>query len=277
MIRKSALLVSTGLFAVATPAFAQTAVSNTDTDKQTAKPTPGATEGAAVQDQASEGQPGDTGNIVITATRRNQALSDVPMAVSAVTAENLRNTGASDIRQLNQIAPSLLVSSTSSEGGAAVARIRGVGTVGDNPGLEGSVGIFIDGVYRSRAGMGLTELGPLDRIEVLRGPQGTLFGRNTSAGLISIITAKPRFEPEVSGQVDVGNYSMRRGELSLNAPLGETVAARIDGVWMKRDGFLKDVISGRRVNDRDRWLLRGQVLFQPSDDFSFRLIGDYSK
>src|SRR6478672_5320379 len=206
MIRKSVLLVSTGLFAIATPAFAQTAVSNTDTDKQAAKPTPGATEGAATQDQAREQQPVDTGDIVITATRRNQALSDVPMAVSAVTAENLKNTGASDIRQLNQVAPSLLVSSTSSEGGAAVARIRGIGTVGDNPGLEGSVGIFIDGVYRSRAGMGLTELGPLDRIEVLRGPQGTLFGRNTSAGLISVITAQPKFAPEFGGEATIGNY-----------------------------------------------------------------------
>ena len=174
--------------------------SNTDTDKQTAQPTPGATEGAAVQDQASEQQPVNTGDIVITATRRNQALSDVPMAVSAVTAKKLRDTRARrDIRQLNQVAPSLLVSSTSSEAGAAVARIRGIGTVGDNPGLESSVGVFIDGVYRSRTGVGLTELGPLDRIEVLRGPQGTLFGRNTSAGLISIITAKPRFQPEFAG------------------------------------------------------------------------------
>ena len=171
MIRKSALLVSTGLFAIATPAFAQTATSNTDTDKQTAQPTPGATEGAAAQDQAREQQPVDTGDIVITATRRNQALSDVPMAVSAVTAENLRNTGATDIRALNQVAPSLNVFSTSSEGGAARANIRGIGTVGDNPGLESSVGIFIDGVYRSRVGAGLSELGPLDRIEVLRGPQ----------------------------------------------------------------------------------------------------------
>ncbi len=119
MIRKSALLVSTGLFAIATPAFAQTAVSNTDSDKQAAKPTPGATEGAATQDQAREQQPIDTGDIVITATRRNQALSDVPMAVSAVTRDNLRNTGATDIRQLNQVAPSLHVFSTSSEGGAA--------------------------------------------------------------------------------------------------------------------------------------------------------------
>ena len=277
MIRKSVLLVSTGLFAIASPAFAQTAVSNTDTDKQAAKPTPGATEGAATQDQAREQQPVDTGDIVVTATRRNQALSDVPMAVSAVTAENLRNTGATDIRQLEQVAPSLMVSSTSSEGGAAVARIRGVGTVGDNPGLEGSVGIFIDGVYRSRAGVALTELGPLDRIEVLRGPQGTLFGRNTSAGLVSIITAKPRFTPEVSGQVDFGNYSMRRFEGSITGPLTDTLAARLDGVYLKRDGFIKDVISGRRINDRDRWLLRGQLLYQPSDNLSLRVIGDYSK
>src|SRR5689334_10684845 len=275
MIRKSAWLFSAGLFAVATPAFGQTAVSNTDTDKQTAQPTPGATEGAATQDQARE--PVNTGEIVITATRRNQALSDVPMAVSAVTAQQLQYTGATDIRQLNQVSPSLLVSSTTSEAGGAVARIRGIGTVGDNPGLEGSVGVFIDGVYRARAGMALTDLGPLDRIEVLRGPQGTLFGRNTSAGLISIITAKPRFEPEIDGQIDAGNYDERRVEGSITGPISSTVAARLDGVYLKRDGFLKDVISGRRVNDRDRWMLRGQVLFQPSDNFSFRLIGDYAK
>jgi outer membrane receptor protein involved in Fe transport len=125
--------------------------------------------------------------------------------------------------------------------------------------------------------MALTDLGPLDRIEVLRGPQGTLFGRNTSAGLISIITAKPRFAPEVSGQLDIGNFGYRRAQASLTGPLSETIAARIDAVWVKRDGFLKDVISGRRLNDQDRWMTRGQILFQPSDDFSFRLIGDYSK
>jgi outer membrane receptor protein involved in Fe transport len=271
-------LLSAAFVAVATPALAQpTAVSNTDTDKAAARPTQGATEGAAVQDQARQQQPVDTSDIVITATRRNEALSDVPMAVSAVNARTLEYTGATDIRQLNQVSPSLLVSSTTSEGGGAVARIRGIGTVGDNPGLESSVGLFIDGVYRNRTGVGLTELGPLDRIEVLRGPQGTLFGRNTSAGLISVITAKPRFTPEVSGQIDVGNYNFRRAEASITGPISDTIAARIDGVWSKRDGFLHDVISGRDVNDRNRWLLRGQVLFQPSDNFSFRLIGDYSK
>jgi outer membrane receptor protein involved in Fe transport len=278
MIRKSMWLVSAGLFVATTPAMAQTATSNTDTDKAAAQPTEGATsEAAAVDDQALSQQPIDTGDIVVTATRRNEALSDVPMAVSAVTAQSLRYTGATDIRQLEQVAPSLLVSSTQSEAGAAVARIRGIGTVGDNPGLESSVGVFIDGVYRSRTGSGLTELGPLDRIEILRGPQGTLFGRNTSAGLISIITAKPRFTPEVSGQVDVGNYDMRRIEASLTGPLSDMIAARIDGVYMRRDGFLKDVNSGKDFNDRNRWLLRGQLLFQPSDDLSVRLIADYSK
>src|SRR4051812_26465677 len=252
MMRKSAWLLSAGLFALTTPAFAQTSQSNTDTDKGPAQPPGGATaEAAAVQDQARSQQPIDTSDIIVTATRRNEALSDVPMAVSAITAQQLEYTGATDIRQLNQVSPSLLVSSTSSEGGAAVARIRGIGTVGDNPGLEGSVGLFIDGVYRSRAGVGLTELGPLDRIEVLRGPQGTLFGRNTSAGLISIITAKPRFTPEVAGQIDIGNYDMRRVELSATGPITSTIAARFDAVYMKRDGFLQDVISGRRVNDRN--------------------------
>ena len=277
-MRKSSWLVSAGLFAVASPAFAQTAQSSTDTDKQAAQPTQGATsEAAAVQDQSREQQPIDTGNIVITATRRNQALSDVPMAVSAVTADTLRNSGASDIRQLTQVAPSLQVFSTTSEGGAARANIRGIGTVGDNPGLEGSVALYIDGVYRSRTGVGLTELGPLDRIEVLRGPQGTLFGRNASAGVISVITAKPQFTPFIAGAASYGNFNMYRFEGSVNAPVGSNIAARLDGVYMKRDGFLTEVVSGRKVNNRDRYLLRGQALFQPNDNFSIRVIGDYSK
>jgi iron complex outermembrane receptor protein len=275
---KSTWLLSAAVLSLATPAFGQTAQSNTDTDKAGAQATQGATsEAAAVQDQAREQQSVDTANIIVTATRRNEALSDVPMAVSAVTAKTLQYSGATDIRQLNQVSPSLLVSSTTSEAGAAVARIRGIGTVGDNPGLESSVGLFIDGVYRARTGIGLTDLGPLDRIEVLRGPQGTLFGRNTSAGLISVITAKPRFQPEVSGQIDVGNYNFRRVQASATGGVSNSVALRLDGVWDKRDGFVTDVISGRKINDRNRWMLRGQMLYKPSDNFSFRLIADYSK
>ena len=273
-MRKSTWLFSAGLIAISMPAYAQ----QTDTDAGQAQPTDGATaEAAAVDSQAIDTAPqGDTSDIVVTATRRNEALSDVPLAVSAVTAETLQNSGASDIRQLTQVSPSLFVSSTSSEAGAGGARIRGIGTVGDNPGLESSVAVFIDGVYRSRIGVGLTELGQVDRVEVLRGPQGTLFGRNASAGLISIITAKPKFKTEVSGEVTVGNYDTRRAELSLTGPVSDTIAARLDGVYYKRDGFLEDVISGRDVNNRDRYLLRGQMLFEPSSDLSFRLIADYS-
>lgn len=281
-MRKSMLLLSAAILAFPASALAQQAnpgqpIEPTGPEsEEEINPPNTAEQGAVATDDLSQ-QPVDSSDIVITATRRNQALSDVPLAVSAVTAENLQMSGATDIRQLNQLSPSLLVSSTQSEAGAGVARIRGIGTVGDNPGLESSVGVFIDGVYRSRTGMGLTELGPLERIEVLRGPQGTLFGRNTSAGLISVITAQPRFEPEVSGAVTVGNYDLRRVEASATGPLSSTLAGRIDGVWMTREGFLEDVISGRDVNDRNRWLLRGQLLFEPSDSFTMRFIADYTR
>ena len=133
MIRKSGWLLSAGLAVLASPAFAQTEPPATETGKPTtAPPTQGvAKQPPAVSNQAREQQPVDTSDIVITATRRNEALSDVPMAVSAVTAKQLEYSGATDIRQLNQLSPSLLVSSTTSEAGAAVARIRGIGDFAD--------------------------------------------------------------------------------------------------------------------------------------------------
>ena len=220
-------------------------------------------------------EPGQ-GDIIVTATRRAQVLSNVPIAVSAVSAEQLKNSGGSDIRQLNQLAPSLLVSSATNDS-SAVARIRGIGTVGENPGLESSVAVFIDGVYRSRTGVGLTELGEIERIEVLRGPQGTLFGRNASAGLINIITAKPSFDLGGTAEFSYGNYNNIRFQGGITGPvLGDKVAFRVDGVYNKRDGFLPDVISGRETQNRDRYLVRGQLLLKPTDDLSIRLIGDYS-
>jgi outer membrane receptor protein involved in Fe transport len=219
----------------------------------------------------------DTNEIIVTATRRSQVLSDVPIAVSAVSAEQLQNSGGTDIRQLNQLAPSLLVSSATNESNGA-ARIRGIGTVGENPGLESSVAVFIDGVYRSRTGVGLTDLGPIERIEVLRGPQGTLFGRNASAGLINITTAMPKFEPGGAAEATYGNFNNIRLMGSLTGPIaGDKVAFRLDGVYNKRDGFLTDVVSGRKLNNRDRYLLRGQLLLKPSDDLTIRLIGDYNQ
>ena len=214
--------------------------------------------------------------IVVTAQGRTQALVDVPVAVNVVSAEELRNSGAADIRELNQVAPSLLVSSTGNEANGS-ARIRGIGTVGDNPGLESSVAVFVDGVYRSRSGNALSELGPIDRVEVLRGPQGTLGGRNSSAGLINIYTAPPEFEFGGYGAFTYGNYDAIKVEAGVNLPLGDTLAARVDGVYFERDGFYNDVVNDVKVNNRDRYLLRGQLLFEPNDDLSVRLTGDYSK
>lgn len=213
--------------------------------------------------------------IVVTAQGRSQLLSDVPVAISAVNAETLQNSGANDIRQLNQVAPSLLVSSTGSEANGS-ARIRGIGTVGDNPGLESSVPVFIDGVYRSRSGIGLNELGEIDRVEVQRGPQGTLGGRNSSAGLISIYSKKPSFTFGGSGELTYGNYDFMRAATSFTGPISEQLAFRVDGVYVKRDGFYRDDQNGRDINNRDRYFLRGQLLFEPSDALSIRLIADYT-
>jgi len=242
-----------------------------------------AQEGAspAVDDTAAAEAENDYDNnaIIVTATRRASPLSDVPIAVSAVTAANLQNSGANDIRQLNQLAPSLLVSSTGSEANGS-ARIRGIGTVGDNPGLESSVAVFIDGVYRSRTGAGLTDLGEIERIEVLRGPQGTLFGRNASAGLINIVSKQPEFTFGAKGEITYGNYDYWRASASITGPVSEQVALRLDGVWSQRDGFM-DLVDGTGAkigdaNDRDRYFLRGQALIEPTDDLSIRLIADYT-
>ena len=214
--------------------------------------------------------------IVVTANGRAQQLSDVPISVTAVSSETMELTGATDIRQLNQVAPSLLVSSTGSEANGS-ARIRGVGTVGDNPGLESSVAVFVDGVYRSRSGIGLNDMGEIERIEVLRGPQGTLFGRNASAGLINIVSKAPSFDGfHAGGEATYGNYDYLRLGGFVNVPLGETAAARVDGVYSRRDGFYNDVTNGGTVNNRDRYFVRGQILFEPSSNLSVRLIGDYS-
>lgn len=255
---RTALLstVACGLMLCSAPAFAQEAQDD------------GATADEATTD--------DT--IIITATRRSEALSNVPIAVSAVTGETLTKTGASDVRQLGQVAPSLLVSGATSEVNFT-ARIRGIGTVGENAGLESSVGLFIDGVYRSRTGVGLSELGEIERVEVLRGPQGTLFGRNSTAGLINIVT-KQADPDEFSAKAafTYGNYNFMRLDGAVNVPLGETMAARVDGVWQKRDGYIRNSTAGEPdLNDRDRYMVRAQLGFEPTDTLKARLIFDYSK
>ncbi len=229
---------------------------------------------------AQEG-PTTVDDIIVTAQKREQSLQDVPIVVTTLSQEALDGAGVRDIKDLQILTPGMTVTSTQSET-ATTARIRGVGTVGDNPGLESSVGVVIDGVYRSRNGVGFGDLGELSRIEVLKGPQGTLFGKNTSAGVINIITEAPSFTPGFSAEATYGNFNAWGLAGSITGPITDKVAGRLYMAKRQRDGFY-DVVTGpgpRQETDdqnQDFWTARGQLLILPSDDVSIRLIADYSK
>jgi outer membrane receptor protein involved in Fe transport len=167
--------------------------------------------------QVEEEEPDKREGIVVTAQRREQRLQDVPVVVTALSEQILEDTGVRDIRDLQVLTPGLTVTSDQSEV-STTARIRGVGTVGDNPGLESSVGVMIDGVYRPRNGVAFGDLGELERIEVLKGPQGTLFGRNTSAGVINVITKEPEFTFGVDAELTAGNYGERGVAAAITGP-----------------------------------------------------------
>ena len=229
----------------------------------------GAFSPALAQDEPTE-------EIVVTATGRTAALQDVPLAVTAIGGEQIENTGANDLRDLTQVAPSFNMGTGQSNSSGTTARVRGIGTGSDNPGFEAAVGIFIDGVYRARAGAALADLPELERVEVLRGPQGTLFGRNTSAGAISVVTAGPDFAPGMSLQSTFGFDDLEEAgaRAMVNVPLSDVMAIRLDGSLRARDGYITDLISGDDINNRDRYSVRGQALWDISPDASLRIIVD---
>ncbi len=212
--------------------------------------------------------------IVVTATGRSAAIQDVPLAVTAIGGETIQNSGVENLLDLTQLAPSLAIGAGQSTATGTIARIRGIGTGGDNPGFESAVGFFIDGVYRARAGIAVSDLPEVERIEVLRGPQGTLYGRNTSAGAISVITSGPEFDPGMWIEAGAGDYGYGSMKAGANMPLGESLAVRVDGSLRARDGYLNDVTSGRDINNQNRWSLRGQALWDISPDASLRVIVD---
>ncbi|OGN51718.1 MAG: TonB-dependent receptor [Caulobacterales bacterium RIFOXYB1_FULL_67_16] len=230
---------------------------------------------------AAQEAPTTIDDIIVTAQKREQSLQDVPIVVTTLSQEVLDGAGVQDIKDLQILTPGMTVTSTQSEASTTV-RIRGAGTVGDNPGLESSVGVVIDGVYRSRNSVGFGDLGELSRIEVLKGPQGTLFGKNTSAGVINIITERPSFDPSISAELTGGNYGAMGGSVSVTGPLSDQIAGRLFVAHRERDGFY-DVNTGdgprtqTEDNNQDYWTGRGQLLILPSDEVSIRLIADYTK
>lgn len=230
---------------------------------------------------AAQEAPATVDDIIVTAQKREQSLQDVPIVVTTLSQELLQGAGVQDIKDLQILTPGMTVTSTQSEASTTV-RIRGAGTVGDNPGLESSVGVVIDGVYRSRNSVGFGDLGELSRIEVLKGPQGTLFGKNTSAGVINIITERPSFDPSISAELTGGNFGAIGGSVSVTGGLTDQIAGRLFVAHRERDGFY-DVNNGDGPNSRkddqtqDYWTTRGQLLILPNDNTSIRLIADYTK
>jgi outer membrane receptor protein involved in Fe transport len=216
--------------------------------------------------------------IIVTATLRAMDVQDIPLAVTAVAPEALERQGINDIKNLASISPSFNIQSSQTETQGTSIKIRGVGTTGNNTGLESSVGVFIDGVYQSRPGVALGDLVDLERLEILRGPQGTLFGRNTSAGALNVTTKRPNLsEVEGFANASYGNYNFMNLQAGVSVPVATDVAGvRLSGTWRKRDGYLKTP-AGVESNDRDRYMLRGQLYIEPNADVSIRLLADYAK
>ncbi len=241
--------------AIATPSFAQTTV----------QPAP----------QAAEAE--DTSaDIIVTASKRAQTLQDTPISVAVASAQQIEQSQIRDLLDLQTLVPSLKVGQLQSSANTNFI-IRGFGNGANNAGIEPSVGVFIDGVYRSRSAAQIGDLPNIERVEVLRGPQSTLFGKNASAGIISIITQEPKFV--FGGQIEAsyGNYNAIVVKGNVTGPISETLAVSLAGSYNKRNGYARYTNLNQENNNRNRYGIRGQILWQPSSDFKLRIIGDYDK
>jgi len=224
----------------------------------------------------TDDEPDLSNAIIVTATKRERTLQEVPVAVSVTTAETIERAQIRDVTDLATIVPSLSVTQSQSSF-ATTYNIRGFGTSGNNMGLEPSVAMFVDGVYRSRSISQISDLPDIQRVEVLRGPQSTLFGKNASAGVISIVTKEPSFELEGMVEASYGNYDAMVGKAYVTGPLSDSVAASVAGGINKRDGYVTNLFNGDDLNNRDRWFARGQLLFDNGGAFKARLIADYDE
>ncbi len=215
--------------------------------------------------------------VTVYAQKREQSILEVPVSVASYDGNALEQAQVRDLSDLQQVAPSLVFNS-SSGATQSILTIRGIGTAGQNSGLEQSVGVFIDGVYRGRPGSALSDFVDIEAVEVLRGPQGTLFGRNTSAGVISVRTKKPYYEAGGNISIGAGDYGYKQIKAGATGPLIEdTLAYRLSATWQERDGYVENAVTGEDYNDRDRSTVRGQLLWDMAENTSLRIIADYTE
>ena len=246
------------------PAAAQVAAGVAPDPGQAGTPASPSDQAAAASNQLQD--------IVVTAQRREQSLQQVPISVTAFNAESIAALSAESIGDLDTFTPGLTINDTSVTQPSFT--IRGVATDDFGIGTDPSVGIFVDGIYSGRSGSSLIFFNDINRVEVLKGPQGTLFGRNTSAGAISIITNKPSDQRTLSGTIQAGNYKKVRADATLNLPLTDTLYLRLNGVANYRDGYLQDARGGRREGENNK-SGRAALRWAPTDATDFVLAYDH--
>ena len=227
-------------------------------------------------DNSAEG----TADITVTARRRSEDLEKVPLAISVVGGALIERSYTVNTNQLSLLVPALNYSSANPRNTAFTIRGLGSSVVAvsqANDGLEPGVGFYVDQVYHARPATAAFDFSDIEQIEVLRGPQGTLFGKNTTAGAISITSKAPTFSPEASEALSVGSYNFVQAKASASGPLiGDTLAFRIAGLTTRRDGVINNVRTGAKQNGIGNQAVRGQLLFKPTSDFQLRLSADFT-
>ncbi len=214
--------------------------------------------------------------IVVTSRRRSEALQDVPIPISVVGGAQIEQSGAFNVTRLKELIPSVQMY-TSNPRNTGI-NIRGIGSPFGltNDGLDPGVGYYVDGVYYARPAAATLDFIDVERIEVLRGPQGTLFGKNTSAGAFNIVTRKASFTPDYNFETSFGNYGYLQAKASVTGPLSKKFAARLSFSGTQRNGVVDNVRTNKATNDINNLGFRGQLLYKPSESISLTLAGDVS-
>ncbi|KPF66778.1 TonB-dependent receptor [alpha proteobacterium AAP81b] len=222
----------------------------------------------------------DDGAIIVTARRRDEDALAVPLSLSVVGADLIAQAYTVNPQQLTLLVPALNYSSANPRNTALTIRGLGSSVVAvsqSNDGLEPGVSFYVDQVYHARPATAAFDFVDIERIEVLRGPQGTLFGKNTTAGAVHILSKPPSFTPEAQGELSLGERGFFQARAAVSAPLGDKLAFRLSGLVTRRDGIIRNVVTNENLNAIDNFALRGQLLAKPSERLSLRLIADYTR
>jgi iron complex outermembrane receptor protein len=262
------LTIGTALAALPAPALAQTA--------EAAQPQTAATDAQATSDAVSN-DAAASGDIVVTARRREETLLSVPIAITALTADRLDKIGAVDLTDIQTFSPNTTLKDARGTNSTLAAFIRGVGQQDPVPGFEAGIGIYLDDVYLNRPQAAVLDIYDVDRIEVLRGPQGTLYGRNTIGGAVKYVTKKLPDHAETRVRLAYGTYNQAEAVVSASLPVGNMLRLGVSGARLSRSGFGENTNLGIDNYNKDVWAFRGTAEFTSPDDRLFvRLTGDFT-